>query len=133
MDALEYEKARIRMCRTMILGKDGCAACPLYDGLRHRCWLATSAMTNPDIDTIETHIDRVIYWAKEHPVKTRQSEFLKQFPNAQLNKDGVLVIDPCKIDTNSKEDDKCEALKTGMYSCSDCRKKYWLTEVPDND
>lgn len=36
MDALEYEKARIRMCRTMILGKDGCAACPLYDGLRHR-------------------------------------------------------------------------------------------------
>lgn len=50
MDALEYEKARIRMCRTMILGKDGCAACPLYDGLRH-------------------------------PVKTRQSEFLKQFPS----------------------------------------------------
>lgn len=49
------------------------------------------------------------------------------------NKDGVLVIDPCKIDTNSKEDDKCEALKTGMYSCSDCRKKYWLTEVTDND
>lgn len=28
---------------------------------------------------------------------------------------------------------KCEALKTGMYSCSDCRKKYWLTEVTDND
>ena len=84
MDALEYEKARIRMCRTMILGKDGCAAYPLYDGLRHRCWLATSAMTNPDIDTIETHIDRVIYWAKEHPVKTRQSEFLKMFPNAAI-------------------------------------------------
>lgn len=90
-------------------------------------------MTNPDINTIETHIDRVIYWANEHPVKTRQSEFLKQFPNAQLNKEGVLVIDPCKIDTNSKEDDKCEALKTGMYSCSDCRKKYWFTEVTDND
>lgn len=31
MDALEYEKARIRMCRTMILGKDGCAACGALD------------------------------------------------------------------------------------------------------
>ena len=28
MDALEYEKARIRMCRTMILKEGGCSACP---------------------------------------------------------------------------------------------------------
>lgn len=133
MDVLEYEKARIRMCRTMILENGGCEACPLYNVLKRKCGFSACVIKNPDIDIIETNIARVIKWAKEHPVKTRQSEFLKQFPNAQLNKEGVLVIDPCKIDTASKEPDKCEALKTGMYSCSDCRKKYWLTEVTDND
>lgn len=125
MDALEYEKARIRMCRTMILGKDGCAACPLYDGLRHRCWLATSAMTNTDIDTIETHIDRVIYWANEHPIKTRQSEFLRMFPNADFCQ-GVIDISPCSIE---KEMKKC----CGDRECDECKRTYWLTEVTDND
>lgn len=126
MDALEYEKARIRMCRTMILEKGGCEACPLYDGLRHRCWLATSAMTNPDIDTIETHIDRVIYWANEHPVKTRQSEFLKMFPNAEIDEDdGILCIKPCAIDKSIG----C----TNGKGCDGCFRKYWLAEVTNND
>lgn len=124
MDALEYEKARIRMCRTMILKEGGCEACPLYDGLRHRCWLAASAITNPDIDTIETHIDRVIKWAKEHHVRTRQSEFLKMFPNA-LTDDGVLCIGPCEIE----KDIVCANGK----GCDDCCRKYWLTEVTNND
>lgn len=124
MDALEYEKARIRMCRTMILGKDGCAACPLYDGLRHRCWLATSAMTNTDIDTIETHIDRVIYWANEHPIKTRQSEFLRMFPNAKIGEDdGILCIKPCDIDKSIE----CPDGK----GCDDCYRKYWKEEVSE--
>ena len=124
MDALEYEKARIRMCRTMILGKDGCAACPLYDGLRHRCWLATSAMTNTDIDTIETHIDRVIYSANEHPIKTRQSEFLRMFPNAKIGEDdGILCIKPCDIDKSIE----CPNGK----GCDDCYRKYWKEEVSE--
>lgn len=127
MDALEYEKARIRMCRTMILGKDGCAACPLYDGLRHRCWLATSAMTNTDIDTIETHIDRVIYWANEHPIKTRQSEFLKMFPKAEI-KDDYLWMCPKYINYDYNPEENCHEI-----SCSDCKRKFWLTEVTDND
>lgn len=122
MDAVEYEKTKYRLCRS----KDSCFECPLQDKENCGCIADT-------IEYVENAVPIVEQWAKEHPVKTRQSEFLKQFPNAQLNKDGVLVIDPCKIDTNSKEDDKCEALKTGMYSCSDCRKKYWLTEVTDND
>lgn len=124
MDALEYEKARIRMCRTMTLGKDGCAACPLYDGLRHRCWLATSAMTNTDIDTIKTHIDRVIYWANEHPIKTRQSEFLRMFPNAKIGEDdGILCIKPCDIDKSIE----CPNGK----GCGDCYRKYWKEEVSE--
>lgn len=128
MDALEYEKTRIRMCRTMILKEGGCAACPLYDGLRHRCWLATSAKTNLDIDTIETHIDRVIKWAKEHPAKTRQSEFLKMFPKAETDKNEILIFCPRKFDPENINSVHCH-----RHGCLECRTNYWLTEVTDNE
>jgi hypothetical protein len=71
MDALEYEKARIRMCRTMVLEKGGCEACPLYNVLKRKCGFAASIISNSDIDTIKNNVDRVIKWAKDHPVKTR--------------------------------------------------------------
>lgn len=125
MDALEYEKARIRMCRTMVLKEGGCVACPLYDGLRNRCWLAASAITNPDIDTIETHVDRVIKWAKDHPVKTRQSEFLKMFPNAKTM-GGVITICPNEIDSTYRNVEYCD-----HSFCEECGKKYWLEEVDE--
>nr|DAG89099.1 MAG TPA: hydrogenase/urease nickel incorporation protein [Ackermannviridae sp.] len=77
MDVLEYEKARIRMCRTMILKEGGCEACPLFNGLKRRCGFAASIAENMDENAIRKNIDIVIKWAKDHPVKTRQSEFLK--------------------------------------------------------
>lgn len=128
MDALEYEKARIRMCRTMVLKEGGCVACPLYDGLRNRCWLAASAITNPDIDTIETHVDRVIKWAKDHPVKTRQSEFLKMFPKAETDKNEILIFCPRKFDPENINSVHCH-----RHGCLECRTNYWLTEVTDNE
>lgn len=125
MDVLEYEKTRIRMCRTMILEKGGCEACPLYNVLKRKCGFAASIIPNPDIDTIKNNVDRVIKWAKDHPVKTRQSEFLKMFPNAAIDEDnGILCIKPCTID----ERIGC----TNEKGCDDCYRKYWLTEVTDN-
>lgn len=125
MDVLEYEKARIRMCRTMILEKGGCEACPLYNVLKRKCGFAASIMPNPDMDTIKNNVDRVIKWAKEHPLKTRQSEFLKMFPNAAIDEDdGILCIKPCAIDGSIE----C----TNGKGCDDCHRKYWLTEVTDN-
>lgn len=114
MDAVEYLKILARMHYK----QEDCAHCVLPNG----CDITK------DEKEIENRVEIIEQWAKDNPIKTRQSEFLKQFPNARL-KEGVLIIDPCKIDITSKEDDKCEALKTGMYSCSDCRKKYWFTEV----
>lgn len=129
MDAIEYEKARIRMCRTMILKKGGCEACPLYNGLKRRCGFAASIVENMDEDVIRKRIDIVIKWSKDHPVKTRQSEFLKMFQNAPINRsDGILCIDPCSLDFTQKDNGKyCNK------SCTDCRKNYWLAEVTDND
>lgn len=126
MDVLEYEKARIRMCRTMILKEGGCEACPLFNGLKRRCGFAASIAENMDENAIRKNIDIVIKWAKDHPVKTRQSEFLKMFPNAAIDEDnGILCIKPCTID----ESIGC----TNGKGCDDCYRKYWLAEVTDND
>ena len=58
------------------------------------------------------------------PKKTRQSEFLKMFPNARLI-DGVLDIMPCKIVGREFQEQNCN---TYCY-CETCRKEYWLKEV----
>ena len=62
---------------------------------------------------------------KPKPKKTRQSEFLKAFPNARLNSKGVLDIQPCNIDTGYSTD-RC------YFACSDeCQSNYWLQEVEE--
>lgn len=127
MDAVEYEKARIRMCQTMILKKGGCEACPLYSVLARKCRFAASVIPNPDIDTIKNNVDCVNKWAKDHPVKTRQSEFLKMFPNAP--KSGrVLDICPQNLNIEYMPPKRCENI-----SCGACKTDYWNEEVTDND
>lgn len=72
----------------------------------------------------EKMVSTVEQWAKEHPVKTRQSEFLKMFPNAKLC-EGLPLALPCHIDINVRD-------KNGdcrFKFCSDCRRAYWLQEV----
>ena len=73
------------------------------------------------------NIATVEQWVKDNPFKTRQSEFLKQFPNAKLDSNGVLAIRPCDIDSKCCTDDDY------FSKCGTCAKDYWLTEVPDND
>lgn len=61
-------------------------------------------------------------WAKEHPVKTRQSEFLKMYPNAVVMTGGVLCVRPCEVDNTIKN--LCKTTNCGV-----CRRDYWLQEV----
>lgn len=62
-------------------------------------------------------------WATEHPVKTRQSEFLKLFPYARVKKaNGLPIVSPCDLDV--KLAGKCEGIP-----CQECWKKFWLAEV----
>ena len=63
-------------------------------------------------------VEQVEQWAKEHPVKTRQSEFLKIYPNARID-DGVIFLGPCAIDKSHK----C------TLDCKKCCRDYWLKEV----
>lgn len=130
MDVLEYEKARIRMCRTMILKEGGCEACPLFNGLKRRCGFAASIAENMDENAIRKNIDIVIKWAKEHPVKTRQSEFLKMSPNADLKI--ITRLLPCSLDSTLKP---LRCAKYGYLSitcrCDKCRDDYWNKEVSE--
>ena len=63
-------------------------------------------------------------WAAEHPVKTRQSVFLEQFPNAPIytNTHNV-ALDPCLVDTTLRG--HCP---TGR-GCDICRREFWMQEV----
>lgn len=63
-------------------------------------------------------------WDAAHPVKTRQSVFLEQFPNAPIytNTHNV-ALDPCLIDTTLRG--HCP---TGR-GCDICRREFWFAEV----
>lgn len=62
-------------------------------------------------------VEIVQKWSDEHPIKTRQSEFLKLFPDAKIT-DGRLNICPKLLDT------KIENCPTKV--CDNCKKEYWL-------
>lgn len=78
-----------------------------------------------ETDSPEEVVAEVEEWAKEHPIKTRQSEFLKQWPDARIHKeDGLPMASPCDLD--GKLAGKCEGIP-----CPECRKKFWLAEVEE--
>lgn len=77
-----------------------------------------------ETDSPEEVVAEVEEWAKDNPVKTRQSEFLKQWPDAQLDCCGIVEICPSDIDTTIHQN--CSADK-----CGGCRREFWLAEVDD--
>lgn len=74
----------------------------------------------------------ILKWCEEHPIKTRQSEFLKMFPNAKIDSNGAIGIAPCIIDKSKyiEADCPCSAAR-GFNNCDECRKEYWLAEVDE--
>ena len=111
MDALEFLSERKRMCNCY---KD-CCDCPLEAAI------CTGSSTMPDED-YKRIIAIVEQWSKEHPIKTRQSVFLEQWPNAQLDCCGIVEICPSDIDTTIHQN--CSADK-----CGGCRREFWMQEV----
>lgn len=113
MDAVKFLKEKERMCKKT----DFCVNCPAYrenNGYDVPCDEFMNEYPKEYVSCVEK-------WSAEHPVKTRQGEFLKMFPNAQTLRNGALVVCPKVID-----------LECGINcnrSCIDCRKKYWLESV----
>lgn len=111
MDAVKYLKERNRMCDSYNNMCDGCGF-----GKVPKC-------NRTEDDNPEKAVEIVEKWSAEHPIKTRQSEFLKMFPNAPLRENGSIAICPLDVD----RDAKCSQ-KQGLR-CLNCQKEYWLAEV----
>lgn len=80
-----------------------------------------------DEPDFEGYINDVEKWAKEHPVKTRQSVFLEQFTNVRLDTNGIIDISPCRVDQKQYPFNGKDCCK--FQSCGDCRRKFWAQEV----
>ena len=64
-------------------------------------------------------------WAVAHPIKTRQSVFLEQWPDARIHRaDGLPFVSPCYL--VNKTNSEC-----GGTSCPECRKAFWMQEVEE--
>lgn len=120
MDAVEFLRERRRMCNA----QDDCGTCPI--GIVCDDYFVNH---NYSQEKASGMVSTVEQWAAAHPVKTRQSVFLAQYPEAKLMKDGVLTICPLAISAAYREKDgSCDSRSD---SCADCRRKFWLAEVED--
>lgn len=73
-------------------------------------------------------VEMVEKWAKEHPVKTRQDEFFKQWPDAEIGDDGLPSIAPCQLNIELLQcDSQKDCEDRGV--CGKCRRDFWLKEI----
>ena len=111
MDAIEFLRDFRRMCSSY---GTICTGCKLKD--------AHCIPTENNCDH-EKVIRVVEEWAKEHPAKTRLSEFVKIFPNSDIYDDFPKPC-PTYFDRSMKCDSK---------DCVECKKKFWLTPIEEEE
>ena len=121
MDAVKFINERSRMCKNI-----KCSECDLS---------SNNTNLNPACDIfIWKHPDKAVEvvekWSKEHSVRTRQSEFLKHYPNATVNEStGAIVL--CPVQVFGSERDICN--ETGAVSCDNCCNNFWLAHAMEED
>lgn len=113
MNAVEYLKELTRMCAK----SNFCDDCPIYKTTGGNCGLAYN-----NAEMLAVHVGIVEQWAKEHPAVTRQSRFLKEFPNAIRTTYGAIGICPQYVDPD---------IKCGETGCEECKQEYWSEEIED--
>lgn len=124
MDAVEYIKEAKRICKSRSVCKSVSGKCPLLDENGH-CTATADICAEDIIEKTEKAVQIVEQWAKDNPLKTRQREFLKRFPNADLTR-----LQPCMIEKDKRP------MWCGKYAdfgangcCDECRYAYWNEEV----
>ena len=113
MDAVEYLKALGRLCNNYLCGDN----CPLID-----------SCDDESDDGYVRKVQIVEKWAKEHPVKTRQSEFFNQWPDAEIGDDGLPSVAPCQLYKDMEEKDE-NGVCCKNCGCGICRCDFWLKEI----
>lgn len=100
MDAVKFIEERNRMCGTM-----------------SEVWSVDAAQIVKNTEE----------WSAAHPRKTRQSVFLEQWPEAELDTNGAVAICPTILSSDYRSANK--RCKHPGTACSDCRREFWMQEV----
>ena len=124
MDAVEFLKEAKRYC-------EWCKN-TAQDGKKRLCEVCYFEKLNDifNLHPMAYHkfVETIEQWAKEHPVKTRQSEFFNQWPDAEIGYDGLPTVAPCQLNIELLQcdsQDDCE--NRGV--CDKCRRDFWLKEI----
>lgn len=124
MDAVEFLKEAKRYCKW--------CKNTTQDGKKRLCEVCYFEKLNDIFNlhpmTYREFVEMVEQWAKAHPIKTRQSEFFKQWPDAEIGYDGLPTVAPCQLNIEllqCESQDDCE--DRGV--CGKCRRDFWLKEV----
>lgn len=121
MDAVKFIKERNRMCKSFC---DGCKWCPASNVCEDDLCCAVGQESTLDATA---QIAIVEEWSAAHPRKTRQSVFLEQYPDAVLDKFGVMQMCPMAISAAYRDNDgEC---KNPELPCMDCQREFWMQEV----
>lgn len=114
MDAVEFIRERNRMCKHFCW----CAECPAHGVI---------CGTIGEVNDAERLVQIVEEWSAAHPVKTRQSVFLEQWPEALVEDDRVLGICPALISLSHRRNGgECISHRK---ECGGCRREFWMQEV----
>lgn len=116
MDAVKFVEERRRMCKSF---GNRCTGCPAFnDGC---------AVSQESTLDAKEQVAMVEEWSAAHPRKTRQSVFLEQWPEANIDCCGVLTICPSPISTSHRN--AYGGCANIGVKCPDCRRKFWMQEV----
>lgn len=114
MDAVEYIKVLRRLCKMHKI----CNKCPLHG--EHGCICTYMG------EDAEKVVQIVEQWAKDHPVKTRKSEFLKLFPDAEM-----VNIERTFCVAHFEHTKKCKGVNPSEEQCIACRYRFCNEEVSE--
>lgn len=95
---------------------------------RRRMFTVTGANPKYSLFNLSNRAEDVVKeveaWSAAHPRKTRQSVFLEQYPQADIDNTGLLILCPKRISADIRVTADC--LRQG---CTDCRREFWMQEV----
>lgn len=117
MDAVKFIKERKRLCEMY----EVCGGCPA-NRVRGGCIFSVTNGATP-----EEQSDFMEAWYAAHPLKTRQSVFLEQYPEAQIDADGLLDVCPAPIFRSHRRDGG--GCLNYNKKCYDCRREFWMQKV----
>ena len=120
MDALEFLKEKKRMCNAYSDPYNGCCDCPFVES----CCVISNITPDEDLKKMITVVEQ---WSKDHPRKTRQSVFLEQYPEAEIDANGLVRLCPMSISAAHRDSDgECNYPER---LCRDCRREFWMQDV----